>query len=183
MDKATEQNHATEIRSIGELAGMSAEQVARMVERNLSPDEARREAFEHLKKRNGPPIRTAHLPQVGATGYDDSVFLRNAMADALYVRVNHSHEPGEAARPYINRRVADLAREILLARGFETIGWSDTTVIDRALYSTSDFPLLLGDVANKVLREMLAAAPAAIKAICRQATIPDFRNRYSLQLG
>ncbi|OFW15073.1 MAG: hypothetical protein A3H27_12350 [Acidobacteria bacterium RIFCSPLOWO2_02_FULL_59_13] len=182
MDKP-EQNHANEVRSIGELAGMSAEQVASMVEHNLSPDEARREAFEHLKKRNGPPIRTAHPAHVGAAGYDDPVLLRNAMADALYVRVNHSHKPGEAARPYINRRVADLAREILLVRGFETIGWSDTTVIDRALHSTSDFPLLLGDVANKVLREMLAAAPAAIKGICRQATIPDFRNRYSLQLG
>ncbi|HXG47454.1 MAG TPA: prohead protease/major capsid protein fusion protein [Methylomirabilota bacterium] len=183
MDKPTERTHANEVRSIGELAGMSAEQTASMVERNLTPDEARREAFEHLKKRNGPPIRTAHPAHVRAIGYDDPVFLRNAMADALYVRVNHSHQAGEAARPYINRRVADLAREILLVRGFETIGWSDTTVIDRALHSTSDFPLLLGDVANKVLREMLQAAPAAIKAICRQATIPDFRNRYSLQLG
>ena len=183
MDNPTEQNHANEVRSIGELAGMPAEQVTSMVERNVSPEEARLEAFEHLRKRNGPSIRTAHPAHVGTTGYDDPGFLRNAMADALYVRVNHTHKPGEAARPYINRRVADLAREILLVRGFETIGWSDTTVIDRALHSTSDFPLLLGDVANKVLREMLAAAPAAIKAICRQATIPDFRNRYSLQLG
>jgi hypothetical protein len=69
-----------------------------------------------------------------------------------------------------------LAEEVLRLRGIELIGLSDGGIVDRALHSTSDFPLLLGDVANKVLREQMAAAPAAIKQICRQATIPDFRN-------
>jgi phage major head subunit gpT-like protein/phage head maturation protease len=168
-----------EIRVIAQIAGLQADD---MIARNLTLDQARAEAFDALKRRSGPPIRTAQ-PVVLAAGYDDPAFLRTAMADAIYTRINPVHQPGDAARPFIGRSMVRLAEEVLRFRGIEIIGLSDGGIVDRALHSTSDFPLLLADVANKVLQEQMAAAPAAIKQICRQATIPDFRNRYSLQLG
>lgn len=135
-----------------------------------------------MKRHSGPPIRTAR-PISLAAGYDDPMFLRTAMADAVYTRINPVHKPGDAARPFVGRSMVRLAEEVLRLRGIEIIGLSDGAIVDRALHSTSDFPLLLGDVANKVLQEQMAAAPAAIKQVCRQTTIPDFRNRYSIQLG
>jgi phage major head subunit gpT-like protein/phage head maturation protease len=174
-----EQSHENEIRVIAQIAGLQADD---MIARNLTLDQARAEAFEALKRRAGPPIRTAQ-PVVAASGYDDPMFLRAAMADAIYMRINPTHKPGEAARPFIGRSLVRQAEELLRIRGIETIGLSDASIVDRALHSTSDFPLLLGDVANRVLQEQMAAAPAAIKQICRKATINDFRNRYSIQLG
>jgi len=174
-----EHTHEEEIRAIAQIAGLQADD---MIARNLTPDQARAEAFEAMKRRAGPPIRTAQ-PAVVAAGYDDPMFLRGAMADAIFSRLDPSHKPGEAARPFVGRSMVRLGEEVLRIRGIETLGLSDAAIVERALHSTSDFPLLLGDVANKVLRAMLAAAPAAIKQLCRQTTIPDFRNRYSLQIG
>jgi phage major head subunit gpT-like protein/phage head maturation protease len=174
-----EQTHENEIRVIAQIAGLQADD---MIARNLTLDQARAEAFEAMKRRAGPPIRTAQ-PAATANGYDDPMFLRAAMADAIYMRINLAHKAGEAARPFIGRSMVRQADELLRIRGVETIGLSDAAIVDRALHSTSDFPLLLGDVANKVLQEQMAAAPAAIKQICRQTAINDFRNRYSVQLG
>lgn len=174
-----EQTNESEIRTIAQIAGLDA---ADMIARNLTLDQARAEAFEAMKRRAGPPIRTAQ-PAVVAAGYEDPMFLRGAMADAVLSRLDPSHKPDDAARPFIGRSLVRLAEEVLRVRGIETLGLSDAAIVERALHSTSDFPLLLGDVANKVLRAMLAAAPAAIKQICRQTTVPDFRNRYSLQIG
>jgi len=174
-----EQTNENEIRTIAQVAGLDATD---MIARNLTLDQARAEAIETMKRRAGPPIRTAQ-PAVVAAGYDDPMFLRGAMADAVFSRLDPSHKPGDAARPFIGRSMVRLAEEVLRVRGIETLGLSDAAIVERALHSTSDFPLLLGDVANKVLRALLAAAPAAIKQICRQTTIPDFRNRYSLQIG
>jgi phage major head subunit gpT-like protein/phage head maturation protease len=168
-----------EIRVIAQIAGLQADD---MIARNLNLDQARAEAFEAMKRRSGPPIRTAQ-PISLAAGYDDPIFLRTAMADAIYTRINPAQKPGDAARPFVGRSMVRLAEEVLRLRGIEIIGLSDGAIVDRALHSTSDFPLLLGDVANKVLQEQMAAAPAAIKQVCRQTTIPDFRNRYSIQLG
>ncbi len=168
-----------EIRVIAQIAGLQSDD---MIARNLTLDQARAEAFDAMKRRSGPPIRTAQ-PVVLAAGYDDPAFLRTAIADAIYTRINPAHQPGDAAKPFIGRSMVRLAEEVLRFRSIEIIGLSDGGIVDRALHSTSDFPLVLGDVANKVMQEQMAGAPAAIKQICRQATIPDFRNRYSLQLG
>ena len=174
-----EHTNENEIRVIAQIAGLQADD---MIARNLTLDQARAEAFETMKRRSGPPIRTAQPVSLTA-GYDDPVLLRAAIADAIYTRMSPAHKPGDAARPFIGRSMVRLAEEMLRLRGIEIIGLADGAIVDRALHSTSDFPLLLGDVANKVLQEQMAAAPAAIKQICRQATIPDFRNRYSIQLG
>jgi phage major head subunit gpT-like protein/phage head maturation protease len=176
-------NHEQQVREIGRIAGLTDDQVAGMVQRNLTPDQARTEAFDLMRQRTAPPIRNTQLVTVVGRGYDDPVFLRSSVADALYLRIDTTHKPGEAARPFIGMTVGRIAEEICRLRGIETLGLTTAGIIERALHSTSDFPLLLGDVANKTLRAMLAMAPAAIKSICRQTTIPDFRNKYSLQLG
>jgi phage head maturation protease len=79
-----EQTHENEIRVIAQIAGLQADD---MIARNLTLDQARAEAFEALKLRAGPPIRTAQ-PAATANGYDDPMFLRAAMADAIYMRIH-----------------------------------------------------------------------------------------------
>ena len=131
-----EQTNENEIRVIAQLSGLQAED---MIARNLTLDQARVEAFDAMKRRAGPPIRTAQPTSLEA-GYDDPMFLRAAMADAIYTRMNPAHQPGEAARPFIGRSMVRLAEEVLRLRGIELIGLSDGGIVERALHSTSDFP-------------------------------------------
>jgi hypothetical protein len=86
-----EQTHENEIRVIAQIAGLQADD---MIARNLTLDQARAEAFEALKRRAGPSIRTAQ-PVVTPSGYDDPLFLRAAMADAIYMRINPAHNPAK----------------------------------------------------------------------------------------
>lgn len=51
------------------------------------------------------------------------------------------------------------------------------------MQTTSDFPLLLADTVNRVLRQSYTAAPATVKGLARASTLKDFRARYRLQLS
>jgi len=51
------------------------------------------------------------------------------------------------------------------------------------MHTTSDFPLLLADVAGKTLRQAYDEAPQTFSVITRRTTLPDFKNAKRLQLG
>lgn len=102
--------------SAARVRGEMMEQTNENEIRNLTLDQACAEAFEAMKRRSGPPIRTA--PPISlAAGYDDPAFLRTAMADAIYTRMNPAHKPGDAARPFVGRSMVRLAEEVLRLRG------------------------------------------------------------------
>jgi phage head maturation protease len=58
-----EQTNENEIRVIAQIAGLQADE---MIARNLTLDQARAEAFDALKRRAGPPIRTAQPTALAA---------------------------------------------------------------------------------------------------------------------
>ena len=55
-------------------------------------------------------------------------------------------------------------------------------MIERALHTTSDFALILGDSVNRTLRESYGAAPSGIRQLARQTTAADFRAKSRLML-
>jgi hypothetical protein len=102
----------------------------------------------------------------------------------------------EMAREYRNFRLMDMAKEYLAMRGMNTRGMSATRIADLALQapsrgaeffdagaeSTSDFPAILANVANKTLRMGYEAYPRTFQPFCRQVTAQDFKpiNRVML---
>ncbi len=62
-------------------------------------------------------------------------------------------------------------------------GDSRDRIIKRALHTTGDFPLLLGNAVNRVLHTAYEQAPAALKTIGRQTNLPDFRGKSVVRLG
>ena len=70
-----------------------------------------------------------------------------------------------------------MARERLRARGLSTTGLNPVDTVTRALNTTSDFPAIFGDTANRVLRAAYSAAPAVLKRVARQTTARDFRAK------
>ncbi|MGD1073906.1 MAG: hypothetical protein ABSB15_27660 [Bryobacteraceae bacterium] len=102
----------------------------------------------------------------------------------------------ESAQEYRNFKLIDMAKEYLAFRGLNPRGWDVTRIADEALKgpsrgaeffaggaeSTSDFPAILANVANKTLRQGYEAYPRTFQPFCRQVTAADFKpiNRVML---
>ena len=102
----------------------------------------------------------------------------------------------EMAREYRNFKLIDMAKEALTFRGINPRGMDVTRIAELALKgpsrgpeffvggaeSTSDFPAILANVANKTLRQGYEAYPRTFQPFCRQVTAQDFKpiNRVML---
>ena len=102
----------------------------------------------------------------------------------LFIARSHGdHELSEPARQYVGMTTRDLASDCLHRAGVRTTTMATDSLVTRALHSTSDFPLILGDTVNRELRRGYEAAPSGIRPAARQTTIRDFRAKRSLVLG
>jgi hypothetical protein len=103
----------------------------------------------------------------------------------------------EMGREYVGFSLLEMARESLELRGVNTRGLDKMTIATKALIqydgkveifgggaeSTSDFPSILANVANKTLRQSYEAYPQTFKPFCRQVTAPDFKPINRVQLS
>lgn len=184
-DGGDENNRAsvnTEIRSIARVAGLDQTFVDGLIDRNASADEARRAAFDTLTQRGGN-IRAEQTRVEIIESHDDPRIRAQQMGEALYARINPQHQLSEQARRYAYATCADMAKEILTLRGVPVTGLSPAALITRALHTTSDFGLIVGDTIGRTLRSAYQAAPSGIRMLGRQTTAKDFRSVNKIMLG
>jgi phage head maturation protease len=181
----TETRAATnaEIRSIARIAGLEQSWIDGQIDGGADPDTARRAAFEALAKRSAPTIRTEQVRVEMGESQDDPALRARQMGEALYARINPRHELSEPARRYAYSTPVDMAKELLTLRGETTMALSPASLVTRALHTTSDFPIILGDTVGRVLRDAYQAAPSGIRRLGRQTTARDFRAVNKIMLG
>ncbi|WP_313137879.1 prohead protease/major capsid protein fusion protein [Paracoccus jeotgali] len=172
-----------EIRSIARIAGLDQSWIDTQIDGGADPDTARRAAFEALAKRSAPSIRTEQVRVEMGDGHDDPAVRTRQMGEALYARINPRHELSEPARRYAYATPVDMAKELLTLRGESTMALSPASLVTRALHTTSDFPIILGDTVGRVLRDAYQAAPSGIRRLGRQTTARDFRAVNKIMLG
>jgi phage head maturation protease len=172
----------TEIRALGETFSLPAETVNGLIDRGASIDEARAAAVDHVRSAGHQSPRPVARTSVGYDNSDPAHLVTRA-GEALFARSNPRHKLSEPARQYANMDTMDLARHCLQLRGVHTTGLSRAEVITRALHTTSDFPQIFADTANRELRQAYEAAPAVLKTVARQSSARDFRARARLQLS
>ncbi len=172
----------TEIRSIARVAGLDQVFVDGLIDRNATPDEARRAAFETLTQRH-TVLRTEQTRVEIVASHDEPTLRAQQMGEALYARINPQHQLSEPARRYAHASCADMAREILTLRSIAATGASPAALITRALHTTSDFGLIVGDTIGRTLRAAYQAAPSGIRRLGRQTTAKDFRSVNKIMLG
>jgi hypothetical protein len=123
---------------------------------------------------------------------DEIDTCRNLVENALL----HRHDPknyklDDGARQYRGMSLMEIGRDLLERRGVHARGLSKSEVAGAMLgletrggfHSTSDFPFILANVANKTLRSAYEAAPQTFKGFARQTTNPDFKTIARTQLG
>ncbi len=171
-----------QICSIAKLSGLDQAWIDRQVDTGATIEQARAAAFEAIAQRSeGAQVRTTRF-DVTSNSDDPEVRVRT-IAEALYSRWTPSHKLSEPARQYAGLTILDLARDSLRQRSIATTGLAPASVIERALHTTSDFPLILGDSIGRTLREAYRAAPSGLKLVGRQTTARDFRDKHRLQLS
>ena len=187
--RAEERARVAEITALCGRHGLDGAVRDRLIRDGSGLDAARTAILEALVARD-PAGRTVE-PLPAEARHDSGVAYRDAMAAALM----HRHDPGReqlpaAAREFRGLSLIELARQSLDRAGVSTRGMSKMEVAGLALSAratgyqgTSDFAAILGNVANKTLRNAYASTPRTFTAWARRATITDFRPVSRTQLG
>jgi hypothetical protein len=117
---------------------------------------------------------------------DERDKVRSAASIALLHRAYPSHPDHKLtaeARDFRGMTLREMARECLERQGERTRGMSPNELAQRALQSTSDFPIVLGDVANKSMLMGFNAAPQTFWPFVRRTTASDFKDVHRVRIG
>jgi hypothetical protein len=196
LARAAERERIEGIMSACRTAKMPGEFMDKLIRDGVSLLKAQAAVFEEMRKRGGEDRGPQHAPAARSTdiamGDDPTVHIRAGIENALLHRVAPSRfELTDVGRKYRGLSVLDTARLFLQARGHRVTEMSKKELAGHALglegraggHSTSDFPLLLADVANKTMRRAYDEAPQTFRPLVTIGTLPDFKPAKRLQLG
>ncbi len=131
-------------------------------------------------------------PQIDPTNAsargDEALQTREALQSSLLIRAGQTAtvtpEDRTRAADYNGMRLLDIARNCLDRAGINHRGMSEMELYGRAITSsTSDFPVLLQGVINRVLLAEYTIAPDTWRRFCHIGSVTDFRNHDRLRLG
>lgn len=168
-----------EILQRGMHAGLSVQFVERLISSNMTLERACREMVDEQARSSAP---AAPINPSRHNGAPPAHVAREAMAEMIFARLG-GPAPSEHARQYGNQRLVDMARELLEINGVRTTGLGPSEIFSRSFASTSDFPYILENVANKVMLRGYESYPAGIKRVSRRVLARDFRPMSRLQFG
>jgi hypothetical protein len=191
----------TEIRKIVKLAGLSDSVSQKLISEFVSIEDARTQVFEEIEKKgqldaNGQE-HTTHAESAHVTR-DARDTAKESMEAALLVRYRPDvyKDLREKGQQYAGLSLIEMAKESLSAVGVKVRGMDKMSIAKAALYgrngaaeyfggaeSTSDFPSILANVANKTLRQAYEAYPRTFQPFCRQVTALDFKPVNRVQLS
>ena len=190
--RAEERQRAAEITTLCQRHGLGIDFGADLIARGVTIDAARAAILDRLVNEN-PTTRGGEIVLAQARGASTTdLGFRDAITEALL----HRHAPGlhllgAGGREFRGMTLLELARAALERRGVSTRGMAKMELAGEALlgrasvgyHSTSDFPLILANVANKTLRAAYDTTPRSFTAWARQVTIADFKPVSRTQLG
>jgi hypothetical protein len=170
-----------EIEKVGRTLGLDARLIAQHIEAGTSVEEFRKLALDDAANRSGKTeIRSA----AAVVTRDETDSRRAGMMAALLHRYDPAVFPlkDDLGRDWTGQTLLDLARECLELSGTRTRRLPRHEIAKLAL-STSDFPSILADVANKTLRQAYEAYPRTFLPFSRRRSAVDFKNINAVQLG
>jgi hypothetical protein len=151
-----------------------------LVDGGASPEQASEKIFAALAAAQAKqPETRSHV----SMGRDEGDNRREAMSNALLHRFAPDQHKLEAGRAYRGMTLLDMARECVTVMGKNPSGMSRDEVAKLSLHSTSDFPNILADVANKSLRNAYEQAQRTFLPIARRTTASDFKTINRVALG
>lgn len=181
---ATRAEINSQIRTAAKAAGLGQEFIDQHIdaESDIATVNAAALAALAARSSNTSQVRTVSIGQDNT----DPVSIRSAMADALAHRLAPAAVKLEGrALEYRGHRVLDMVGDLAVAAG-ERVNLRDQDgLLQRAVgaHSTSDFPLLLADAANKALLANYQVAAPTYRKWAARKPFSDFRDHSFLRVG
>jgi hypothetical protein len=181
--RSAEKLRAREIRSRVSAAKLTASFAEELIDSDASVELASEKIFAELAKAPAQvtPTQSNHTASIANDKGDK---IRETMSATLL----HRYEPvryraeAEKAREWTGYSLMEMAREALREKGENLRGKGPNDVAQLAL-TTSDFPNILADVANKTLRAGYELYPSTYDTFAKRSTATDFKNINRTQLS
>jgi hypothetical protein len=166
-----------QIRSLAELAGMTRGWAEDQIDAGATLETARAAALVAMQGRS----QQTRIRTVSAN--DDPALIVRRQTDALAFRAAGGELPGDA-RQYVEMSFRDLAISSLERAGVSVRGLSTDEIFTRAAsMTTSDFPLVVSNVANKIALDRFNAAASGLMPLVRKRTLPNFKPSTAVRVG
>ena len=182
-DFGADRQRAAEILALAERHGMGSEWTSRHISLGTPLATCREAVLQTLEQRTlGAGIgRPATITQ---DSHD--TFMRSAEL-ALLERVRPGtltdEREKELARRFRGKRMLQVFEAFLVERGVRTDGLLPSEIIERGFHTTTDFPLVLANVAKKTLRAAYAEMPQTWRPLVRIEELADFKEVARIQIG
>lgn len=182
--RSQERNRISQITTLCARHGVAQSVADQLITNGSSLDAARSAILDALAGESDQNGRRSEPIAATARGTDQRAMqYREAMTTAIMHKLDPRTELTDEAREFRGMRLFDMARESVERSGVSTRGMHTMDIAAHALglragvgyHSTSDFPTILGNVANRTLRSAYAAFPKTFEKWARRGTISDFR--------
>ena len=163
-----------------------------LIENGASVDEARQTVMKFMERTKIDPALKEFSTEEQLrmeVGLTDTEKRTEAITDGLVIRGGtHLEKPAAGAEEFRGVSLIDTARHCLEMSGQRVkSGVSGDRIVRDAMsaraHTTSDFPYLLANVANKTLLEAYRTAPGTFDAWTNQTDGRDFKEMSRVQLG
>jgi hypothetical protein len=186
---ASELRRERDLLRVGQDAGLTTEQTEELIRSGKTVMECSREAMRLMRIRlengdvraQGGPAPLGHPAGMSVT-HDAGDKLDRSLEAYMAHRSGLDATLDDSAKQFRGDRMVDVVRHFLQSRGINTRGESVNTICDRAFHSTSDFPLLLANVAGKSLNAAYKEEMQSWRPLARQKNLPDFKPMSETQI-
>jgi HK97 family phage prohead protease len=180
----SERGRIADINTIGRVASLDATLVTSAIDRGISVEAFRAEAFNVLATRSAAPRidSTVHVIT------DEQVTRRDLMSEALQARFAmrsgvRNVTLSDGARQYAEMGLPELAAECIGHRGHLRTARVVQDVVERAFHTTSDFPAIFQDAINRRLLGRYQVKAASYRLFSAPYINTDFRPSNVIRAG
>jgi ATP-dependent Clp endopeptidase proteolytic subunit ClpP len=181
-----EQDRQKEIRKMCQIARLEGNFTEKLIDDKIEVEAARQMVFDEMARTN-PPLGPSRIE----SGKTDVEKFGDAARDGLLMRAGVQVEkPAPGANEFRGFEMASIIRESMRRSGADVSGLNSRRAIADAVFNrrfgahtTSDFPYIFRDAANKTLLKAYNEAPATWKPWVNTITASDFKTIYGIALS
>lgn len=166
-----------DIRALAQKVRLSDAETNAIVDKNLGSMELAREAILEVVADRDSKAQPSNFVTVN----HDTSMLREDITKGLMAKAGlMDHKEGN---DFTQMSLVEIARFCLQNAGVSVGGMNNNAIATKAMHTTSDFPNILADVANKSLRAGYDAYPRTFLPFSRRVSANDFKPINRAQLG
>ena len=185
--RSEELSRISEINNLCERHQIPSETRDQMITGGVSIIDARSQILDYLtKKSDETRINPRQSARIEAGSYEERDVFRDGVENSILHKISPSRHPlSEKGRRYITSSLMDLAKEEQELRGERVRGATQDSILTRSFMSTSDFPILLSNIANK---ELVASYQEQMKGqtfrpLVQEKLFDNFKPKTSVRYG